>query len=79
MLKNALSHACGVQHQSETGLMPLMNDPREFLKVMKIDSALWGQVFGPLLSIGFTKSCDKRHVKYAEKCPFPCLWGATSV
>jgi hypothetical protein len=30
LLKNALSHACGVQYQSETWLMPLMNDPRAF-------------------------------------------------
>jgi hypothetical protein len=30
ILKNALSHACGAKYQSETGLMPLMNDPRAF-------------------------------------------------
>jgi hypothetical protein len=30
MLENALFHASGMQYQSETGLMPLMNDPRAF-------------------------------------------------
>ena len=46
---------------------------------MRIDSVLWGQVFGPVLSNGFTKWCDKKHVENAEKCPFPCLWDAISV